>query len=183
MRSVRQPDLSDGAAVDSGFDLNSGAAEDSHVETTGGAEQGNEFEVTGGPALESRVKQTNDTTTCEEFLRPGTVCAVAAADNSSELMWFILITSQGVATEIIEDDYEHTIYEGERYLLGRYMEFHTETSKQKRYRVMKESVFIRYESVLHPFVGHEMTDNICKISMTEFSEILNYIDNSGMKYI
>ena len=30
MRSVRQPDLSDGAAVDSGFDLNSGAAEDSH---------------------------------------------------------------------------------------------------------------------------------------------------------
>ena len=68
------------------------------------------------------------------------MCAVAAADNSSELMWFILITSQGVATEIIEDDYEHTIYEGERYLLGRYMEFHTETSKQKRYRVMKEFV-------------------------------------------
>ena len=45
MRSVRQPDLSDGAAVDIGFDLNSGAAEDSHVETTGGAPQGNEVEV------------------------------------------------------------------------------------------------------------------------------------------
>ena len=111
------------------------------------------------------------------------MCAVAAADNSSELMWFILITSQGVATTTIEDDYEHTIYQGEQYLLGRYMEYHTETSKHKKYRVMEVSVFIRYESVLYPFVGHDMTENICNIYMTEFSEISNYIDNSGMKYI
>ena len=152
------------------------------VETTGEEAQGGGVEPTGEEAQGGGV--------CEEFLQPGTVCAVAAADNTSELMWFILITSQGVATANqgvatanIDDDYEHTIYEGERYLMGRYMEYHTETSKHKKYRVMDNSVFIRYESVLYPFVAHDLTGNMCKISMTEFSEILNYIDNSGMKYI
>ena len=46
MRSVRQPDLSDGTAVDSGFNVNSEAAGDSHVETIGGAAQRHEVEVT-----------------------------------------------------------------------------------------------------------------------------------------
>ena len=99
----------------------------------------------------------------KHFYQPGSVCAVAAAENSRELMWFIQITAHDVAATNIQDDYGHMIFKGENYLTGRYMVYHTETSKHHKYRVVNKNVYVREESVLYPFVGHQVDKNMCKV--------------------
>ena len=93
-------------------------------------------------------------------------------------MWFVKIDSILSAEYEMKDDYNHTAFKGERFVKGHY---HGETSKEKRYRQVKQSVFVRPESVVYPFVSHEYKDhnNICTIQNTDYVEVLHYIAESG----
>jgi hypothetical protein len=153
----------------------------------GSCELFNEVELPVTTAKVSVLRSSRTEPVCQKpdedtryTYQPGSVCAIAPAEDARELMWFVKITAQDNAKTNIQDDYSHMIFKGENYLTGRYLEYHSETYKHKKYNVMKKDLFIREESVIYPFVLHEINEkqHVCKISFQEYTDILNYIDNS-----
>ena len=60
-----------------------------------------------------------------EFLLPNSVCAIAADEKSIDTFWLVKILEETVAEGNITDDYGHMVLDGQRYIDGRYLEFHT----------------------------------------------------------
>ena len=51
----------------------------------------------------------------EDFLVPSTICAIAADDNSHDLVWFPQTIGMSTSLNILTDDYDHIITPGQEY--------------------------------------------------------------------
>ena len=70
-----------------------------------------------------------------EFLLPNSVCAIAADEKSIDTFWLVKILEETVAEGNITDDYGHVVLDGQRYIDGRYLKFHT---TKRNHHIFKE---------------------------------------------
>ena len=59
-------------------------------------------------------------TAADDFVVPGTICAIAPSSNSSGTVRFIRIKEPCIA-ETLEDDYGHAIVAGQSYIIGNFL--------------------------------------------------------------
>ena len=58
----------------------------------------------------------------DDFLLPGSVCALAATNNSVDTLWFVQIKGEFESTTSVSDDYGHIVTPGQKYMLGHFLE-------------------------------------------------------------
>ena len=67
----------------------------------------------------------------DDFLLPGSVCTLAAANNSADTLWFVQIKGEFESTTSVSDDYGHIITPGQTYMLGHFLEQVSDQIKSK----------------------------------------------------
>ena len=83
---------------------------------------------------------------------PVSVCALAAANNFADTLWFVQIKGEVESTTSIADDYGHIATPGQKYMLGHFLEQVSDQITSKTYKLIdKETIFYR-ESVVYSFV-------------------------------
>ena len=104
----------------------------------------------------------------DDFLLTGSVCALAAANNSVD-------TSTSVS-----DDYGHIVTPGQKYMLGHFLEQVSDQITSKTYKLIdKETIFYR-ESVLYPFLNVTEKKGKCIISSRDFIDIINFLEHNAL---
>ena len=84
----------------------------------------------------------------DDFLLPGSVCALAAANNSVDTLWFVQIKGEFESTTSISADYEYIVTPGQKYIPGHFLEQVSDQTTSKTYKLIdKETIFYR-ESVV-----------------------------------
>ena len=121
--------------------------------------------------------------TCEsrdDFLLPGSVCVLAAANNSADTLWFVQIKGEVESTTSLADDYGHIATPGQKYMLGHFLEQVSDQITSKTYKLIdKETIFYR-ESVIYSFV--HVTEKKGKYirSSRDFIDIINVVEHNGL---
>ena len=118
-----------------------------------------------------------------EFLLPGSVCVIAADEKSTDTAWLVKIFEETVAKDNISDHYGHVVLDGQRYIDGRYLEFHITKQNNHIFIEMLKKMFFYRSSVVYPFVNHEQKENIYTISNNDFCDIIAYVEHFGMKQL
>ena len=121
----------------------------------------------------------------DDFLLPGTYCAVAPQKSSKESLWFIKVEDSLAAEESITDDYHHTVAGGHEYIEGQFMEKVDDMpNKGILYKLMPKKTFFYNESVVYPFVQFKtMKKGLYLLSMNKYVEILNFVECSGLSRV
>ena len=126
------------------------------------------------------ASDTSEPSPSNDLQHSNTVCVIAPAESSRDPIWFIYVIAEGIAKGNLCDDHMHHIFEGEEYLECKYLEYENETKSIMKYRLMKQTVYIRKESIIYPVVDYQINNNnLYTISKVEYTDILNYVDNSG----
>ena len=73
-------------------------------------------------------------------------------DKNHQLFYLVKVTNIGVANDDIIDDFKHTIYKGEKYIEGRYLDMIGEKNKYVKYCEVTGVLFIRTQEINHVFV-------------------------------
>ena len=115
-----------------------------------------------------------------EYLVEGTICAVAASNAYTNLIWFIKINTQRQAKEDIHDDYGNIVKGGNSYYSGNFLESRGPCRGGEKYELMEKNTFFFKESVVYPFVCFKEDNGYHIISREDYCDILNYVDASGM---
>ena len=116
-----------------------------------------------------------------DFLLADSIVAVAAAEDSSETMWFVKITKEVEQAENgLLDDYCNAVAAGESYLEGHFLEKQHETTRGFLYKVnLKKKTFFFKESVLYPFVNFSERKTGLFLDNHDYVDILYNIQKSG----
>ncbi|XP_066925552.1 uncharacterized protein [Clytia hemisphaerica] len=120
-----------------------------------------------------KVRVTSD------FIIPGTVCAIAASDNSSDTVWFVLISSDEMSSnDVTTDDYGHSIPQGEEYFKGHYLEKHSSKRSADYYQATNKISLISKASVVYPFVDFEKNNkDLVIITNVELCQIIAFVEH------
>lgn len=115
----------------------------------------------------------------EYLLVPGSICAIAASELSTDTVWFIKIESEEeICDKSITDDYGHTVVHGHKFFKGRYLEKSSSKKNHDVYKPMNKMTFIHTASVVYPFVNYEQTKKgHYSIPNTELCEIIAYVEH------
>ena len=70
---------------------------------------------------ETPTQREEGSTERENFILPGTYCAIAADRASVDPMWFVKVKGASIAKETITDDYSNTIVAGLEYITGQFL--------------------------------------------------------------
>ena len=66
------------------------------------------------------------------FLLPGSVCAIAVDNKSTNTVWFVQIIGEFDYSENVIDDYGHTVSAGKEYILGHFLkQVHDQITRKK----------------------------------------------------
>ena len=115
----------------------------------------------------------------DDFLLPGSVCALAAANNSVDTLWFVQIKGEFESTTSVSDDYGHIVTPGQKYMLGHFLEQVSDQITSKTYKLIdKETIFYR-ESVVYPFVNVTEKKGKYIISSRDYIDIINFVEHNG----
>ena len=68
------------------------------------------------------VERDQETNFHNVFLLPGSVCAIAADNKSTDNFWFVQIIGEFESPENVTDDYGHIASAGKKYMLGHFLE-------------------------------------------------------------
>ena len=133
-------------------------------------------------ALEEPViTDEDDDKRVNEFLLPGSICAIAADTKSIDTVWFVKIVCEQDAEEDVVDDYGFRVALGQRYLKGHYVEQSKCTNKGREFKVAHKKVtYFFKESVVYPFVQFELLNNIYFLSNNNLVDILYYVEQNGL---
>ena len=116
-----------------------------------------------------------------EFLLPGSVCAIAASNKSTDTVWFFKIISEGVAEKNIFDNDGHCILKGNAYIEGYYLEYEKDKKRLKVYKEGKNSVYCYRSSVVYPFVQYMQKDDKYHIKNDDFCDVISYVQHNGLQ--
>ena len=115
----------------------------------------------------------------DDFLLRGSVCALAAANNSGDTLWFAQIKREFESTTSVSDDYGHIVTSGQKYMLGHFLEQVSDQITSKTCKLIDKERIFYSESVVYPFVN--ITDKKGKyiISSRDFIDI-NVVEHNGL---
>lgn len=114
-------------------------------------------------------------TSVQEFIQPGSLCALAAERKSTDMFWCMKIEREGVGP--VTDDYGFGIPEWCNYLLIRFLEA-AENKKLITYKLIKKITFFSVNVLL--ICEPPRKNELFFISISEFWDILNYIEHFGL---
>ena len=118
-----------------------------------------------------------------DFIVPGTYCAVAADKSSSETFWLVKIKDSYKATTTITDDYSNRIAAGHHYIEGQFLEKEVSAAKGCYYKLKKEKTYFFVESVVYLFVQVQSTKKKLFITNDEHITVVNYVEQIGYSHI
>ena len=123
-----------------------------------------------------------------DYFAPNTVCAIAAASDSTDMFYFVFISESHAAEYDIMDDFNRLIKEGQTYVSGFYLEKFSETSKGYTYTVnTKKSVHFYQESIVYPFVNFQENSKGKRktmfISAADYCDVLYFVKETKMSII
>ena len=75
-----------------------------------------------------------------DFVVPGTICAIAALSNSSDTVWFIRIKEPCIA-ETSSDDYGHVAVAGQSYIIRNFLQKSRSNSKGDYFKVASKTSY------------------------------------------
>lgn len=127
--------------------------------------------------------EENDSNTSEEFILPGSYCAVAPDSSSQDSLWFIKIVDTVETNVEITDDYGNRIAPGLSCIEGRFLEKVEASAKGFLFKLSKKKTYFFRESVVYPFVQFTMAKKGYHLSTMEYVEILNYVESNGLSRI
>jgi hypothetical protein len=131
---------------------------------------------------ESDGEDANEVEVVNEFLLPGSVCAIAATEKSSDTVWFLKIVQQSVAEQNLYDGHGHCILEGNSYIEGKYLEYDGENRKVKLYKEIDQMVYCYLSSVVYPFVNFSShKGSIHHITNSDFCDVISYVQHYGLQ--
>lgn len=124
-----------------------------------------------------------------DIVLPGTYVAVRAPENknSMDVVWFIEVeeVNRVVVVEKSIDDYQHEIAAGIKHNVGYFLERDARLSNLKATyfkRSSKKTYFFK-ESILYPCVNILETKKGLSLSMGDYTEVLNYIEEHGFTHL
>ena len=85
-----------------------------------------------------------------DFIAPGTVCAIAASSNSSDTVWFIRIKEACIAETSSENDYGYAIVADQSYIIGNFLKKSKSNSKGHCFKVANKTSYFYHESTVTP---------------------------------
>ena len=115
-----------------------------------------------------------------KYLLPGSVCAIAVRNNTSDTVWFISVTKQSEATKIAIDDYGFAVQPGQHYVEGHFIELTKTSSKGRFYTPASKVAFFFKESVVYPFVQLSNVRGKLFMNNNDYAEILYFVEQTGM---
>ena len=120
----------------------------------------------------------------QDFLFPGTICAIAADNSSHDVVRFLQIIGISSSENII-DDYDHMITPGQEYLEGgHYLEKNREISKGYYFDVIKsKKVFCYKECILYPFVPFTLSKDKMYLPKRDYVDMTYYLEQTGLSSI
>ena len=114
----------------------------------------------------------------EDFLFPGTICAIAASETSQDSVWFIRIDSEKQeALELLTDYYGHCISSGQKYVAGKYLEKVGAKKQCQTYEWMQKNVYFFKENMIYLFVNFQARKDVYSISDFEDCEVIEYAEH------
>ena len=116
----------------------------------------------------------------DDFLLPRSVCALAAANNYVDTLWFALMKGEFESTTSVYDDYGHIVTPGQKYMLGHFLEQVSGHITSKTLKLIdKEMIFYR-ESLVHVFVNVMEKKGKYIISIRDFIDIINFVEHNDL---
>ena len=128
----------------------------------------------------------NEDNNINDFFLPGSICAVAASDDSGDTVWFIEIIDEdlvpsGEPNRV--DGYKHVIGPGVPYLRGYLLEKIARAQRRDGdyYKVIKsKETFFYKDTIVYPFVQFDAQKKGLFLSNTELVTILNYVESNSL---
>ena len=118
-----------------------------------------------------------DVITKQDDITPGTVCAVASEEKSSDTFWLIKIDHLNSGSSFpVTDDYGHTVPVNQAYFQGQFLERDYTTKTGTHYSVSKKKTFFYFESIVYPFVNLNSTKKGFELTNSENLLISNYVE-------
>ena len=112
---------------------------------------------------------------------PGSVCAIAADDKSTNIVWFVQTIGEFSFSENIIDGYGHTASPSQKFMLGYFLEQVHDQITTKKYKLIHKKNMIFYrESIVCPFVNMSEINGHYIISRRDFVDIVNYVEHYGL---
>ena len=75
------------------------------------------------------------------------------------------------------DDYGHIIPAGVGYMMGNFLE------KSSHYTLSKNLTFFYKESVVYPYINFQPCKNGFKLEISDYTEILHFIEENGFCHL
>ena len=132
------------------------------------SEQNNKFEQNPDVA---------DFETEEQFVLPGTICAVRSSKSSSDTFWLVKIKDSFEALIPMTDDYSNIVPAGHQYIEGKFLEKCETAKKGDYYKLQNKETYLYKESVVYPFVQLKESKKGLFLSNEERVVVLNYVEN------
>ena len=109
------------------------------------------------PALQSTCldvnnPEENDESNNDDFILPGSVCAMLSEGKDTESFWLISIVAIRETADNIVDDYRHHVRRNQQYIECHYSEKDDKTKKGHFYRMDSKIAFVFKECIIYPFV-------------------------------
>ena len=78
------------------------------------------------------------------------------------------------------DDYGRSVVIGQHYLVGNFLEKTKSAKKGLFFKLSTKTAFFLKESIVYPFVQLQEIKDEVFLSQTDFTDILNFVDSTGM---
>ena len=118
-----------------------------------------------------------------EFILPGSICALAADQKSPDTVWFIKIDERIVPTAEMTDDYGHKVIQGQVCFKGRYLEKDSTSRKEQSFKLMNKFAFFFKDNVVYPFVNFTEKKDLYVITNNDFCDVISYVEHYGMSVL
>ena len=124
------------------------------------------------------IERDEETNPHDDFLLPGSVCAIAADNKSTDTVCFVQIIGEFNSPENVTDNCGHTASASEKYMLGHFLEQVHDQITRKNCKLMhkKKTIFYR-ERVVYPFMNMCEINGHYIISSRDFVDIVNYVEH------
>ena len=112
---------------------------------------------------------------------PGSLCAIAASENSPDTVWFVKIN---IAEDAVEnnviDDYGNTIFLDHKFFQAKYWEKLIEKKHSQVYKRTRKIAYIHKTSTVYQFVNFKEKKDKYITDNNELCEVIAYVEHFGL---
>ena len=109
---------------------------------------------------------------------PGSLCAIAASENSPDTVWFVKINSaEDAAEDNMIDEYGNTIVPGHKFFQAKYLEKLIEKQHSQVYKETRKIDYNHKTSIVYPFLKFKEDKDKYIIDNNELCEVIAYFEH------